>query len=106
MGIYMLKAEMPHDCCECYHKHACERYWARLGTSELIPWDSRDDNCPLVEVKNPHGRLIDIEVLCERLLTAWDTADEEGKQIVSAVIADVVTPIVVGVPTVIESEKE
>lgn len=53
----------------------------------------------------PHGRLIDADALCNRLITAWDIADMEKKTLVSAVMANVVTPIVVGTPTVITAEE-
>ena len=45
------------------------------------------------------GRLIDCDVLCERLLNAWDCFDKEKKKDISRIMADVVTPIVVGTPT-------
>ena len=53
----------------------------------------------------PHGRLIDAEVLCERLLTAWHTADAEGRRVIGEVMANVVTPIVASIPAVIEAEE-
>ena len=53
-----------------------------------------------------HGRLIDADALCNRLLTAWGTADKEKKTLISAVMADVVTPIVVGTPTIIPADNE
>ena len=45
-------------------------------------------------------RLIDADELSERLMTAWDTADLEGKKTVSEVMAKVVVPIVVGTRTI------
>lgn len=60
----------------------------------------------ITEIEEPHGRLIDTNVLCERLLTAWDTADKDARQIICEVMADAVTPIVVGTKTVIEAEGE
>lgn len=50
-------------------------------------------------------RLIDAEVLAERLLTAWDTADKEKKTEISAVISNVIIPILVGVPTAYDIDK-
>ena len=45
-------------------------------------------------------RLIDADVLCDRLINAWNTAEKESEQLICGVMAKVVTPIVVGTPTV------
>ena len=45
-------------------------------------------------------RLIDADVLCDRLIGAWNTAEKESEQLICGVMAKVVTPIVVGTPTV------
>ena len=50
-------------------------------------------------------RLIDAEVLSERLLTAWNTADKEKKTEISDVMAFVVTPILVDTPTAYDIDK-
>jgi hypothetical protein len=100
MGVYIKGMEKPKCCLDCWtmHLHAVIGCEIIGEPNEIAP------NCPLVEVKEPHGRLIDADVLCERLMTEWHTADENGKKIISEVMADVVTPIVVGTPTVIEAE--
>ena len=96
MGVYNPMAKMPDNCAVC--KEECGH--------RNITAHKRHKRCPLIEVKTPHGRLIDADALCERLMTEWHTADENGKKIISEVMADVVTPIVVGTPTVIEAEVE
>lgn len=50
-------------------------------------------------------RLIDADVFAERLLMVWDTADKEKKAEISAVISNVVTPILVGTPTAYDIDK-
>lgn len=45
------------------------------------------------------ARYIDAEVFAERLMNAWDTADEQKRADVVAVMANIVTPILVGTPT-------
>lgn len=60
----------------------------------------------VVEVPEPHGRLIDADELCKGLMSRWDTADEQGQKIISYIMASIVTPIVVGTPTVIEAEDQ
>ena len=44
------------------------------------------------------SRYIDADELCEALLKRWDTADKLAQKLISEVMADVVTPIVVGMP--------
>ena len=67
-------------------------------------WEELYASCPIVAELPPHGRLIEADALCERFMTAWDVADKEKKTLISAVFADIVTPIVVGMPTIIEAE--
>ena len=45
-------------------------------------------------------RLIDADRLCEDLLKRWDIADKHGEEIIGKVMAYIVTPIVVGQPTI------
>ena len=46
------------------------------------------------------GRLIDIDRLCNDLAKRWNIADKKKENLIRAVMADVVTPIVVSQPTV------
>ena len=81
----------------------------QLEKIDGIVWGREGVKLPperVVEVPEPHGRLIDVDVLCEKLMTEWLTDDESGKKIIYEVMTDVVTPIVVGTPTVIEAEGE
>ena len=45
-------------------------------------------------------RLIDADALCEALLERWSIADTHKEKLIQAVMADVVTPIVVSQPTI------
>lgn len=45
-------------------------------------------------------RLIDADAFAERMIRQWDTVDEEKKIEIVAVIANIVTPILVGTPTI------
>ena len=70
MSILIKGMEMPEDCREC----PLEMYYMNSGETrcrarnkilaenfKAIPFDSRPDWCPLVEVPAPHGDLIDID---------------------------------------------
>jgi hypothetical protein len=66
----------------------------------------RNKNCPLIEIQQPHGRLIDSGMLCSSLLAGWRTAEDEADKVICEVMSDIVTPIVVGTPTVIPAEND
>ena len=51
MGVYIRGMEMPRECDLCEIWSLC---WA-----EMPFWEDRREDCPLVEVKAPHGDLID-----------------------------------------------
>ena len=53
-----------------------------------------------------HGRLVDADELCMGLVECWHTADANAQAVIKDVIADVVIPITVGLPTVLEADKE
>ena len=74
MSIIVRGMEMPTDCRECrlmeYHCSTGETWCApaeRILTVDFkpIPFDGRPDWCPLVEIKTPHGDLIDRQKLLE-----------------------------------------
>lgn len=51
-------------------------------------------------------RLIDADKLCEDLLTRWELADKNKEELIRRVMADIVTPIVVGQPTADAVERK
>ena len=72
MGIYIKGMEMPKDCRECkmltyYSTSGCSMCDisgnALARNFKPIPFDGRPDWCPLVEIPEPHGRLIDGDAL-------------------------------------------
>ena len=64
MGVYIKGMKMPKDCMECWNKNLhvvidCEEFLTVFNPDGyLIP-----DTCPLVEVAEPHGDLIDADRL-------------------------------------------
>ncbi len=99
-GSVLIKGmEMPNNCQDCplnYDQMACivtgTRWWS--DTIVLMNFDSEKErlyDCPLIEVKTPHGRLIDadeIEIPCLET-----TADQKWMEIA-----------IKSAPTVIEAE--
>ena len=69
MGVYIKGMEMPKNCLECeirsYDANAQEEY---CPFSEIVCLSiGIQDNCPLVEVPEPHGRLVDADKLIMHL---------------------------------------
>ena len=71
MSVLIRGMEMPKNCQDCplnYDQMACivtgTRWWS--DTMVLMDFDSDKErlyDCPLVEVKEPHGKLIDVSKL-------------------------------------------
>lgn len=78
-------------------------------TNEDCFIDDVSDICPLVRhgtVLPKHGRLIDAEDLSLGLVELWHTADADAETVIKDVVADVVIPIVVGMPTILEASQQ
>ena len=58
MSVIVKGMGMPKNCDECGIRdiHLC-KLWMRMTISQRI--EGKHPDCPLVEVKEPHGRLID-----------------------------------------------
>lgn len=67
MGVYITGMELPKSCCDCdIGVGICNRYY----DPNLDIYDAkikRHPDCPLVEVKAPHGRLGDLDALRARM---------------------------------------
>ena len=66
MGVYIKDMKMPSRCCECelevgrYMMHEC--MWINDYTNDVRE-NGKLENCPLTEVKEPHGDLIDRDII-------------------------------------------
>ena len=52
-----------------------------------------------------HGRIIDMDKLCNDLIKRWKTADKKKEIVILSVMADVITPIIVSQPTILEATE-
>lgn len=78
MGVYIKGMEMPKNCNECkfgtwsilHQTAACKRhdFDPCFKDSSREYMEKRADFCPLVEVPEPHGRLIDVDNLMNNIL--------------------------------------
>ena len=84
MGFYV-NLEMPKNCPMCPFAHyddmfntfrGCDitrgKRWAVKNDKDYAESSTRPDWCPLIEVHEPHGRLIDEDKLMKRM---WDETD-------------------------------
>ena len=84
MGVFIKGMEMPKNCTECKIKGE--------GSDSLYTWscpftgfeytrydcaNDRLDDCPLIEIQSPHGRLIDADAFDERVRVAGGMSEEE-----------------------------
>lgn len=106
MLVLIKGMEIPKECRECmlseYHDRT-GKTWCKPADKLLaedrkpIQFDGRPDWCPIVEIKTPHGRLVD----ADELKTAFPVCDNSKPVLVSCVRATINH-----MPTVIESEGE
>ena len=125
MSVLVKNMEMPKDCRECrimeYHSNLGETWCApAVGLLAVnfkpIPFDGRPDWCPLVELPEKHGRLIDADAFAKRIKSIIERQGYDdltiGKfltvgEVLNAVIDDLKGMTLYGyenAPTVIEAE--
>lgn len=70
MGVYIKGMEMPKQCYDCYlvamDMDSGKLYCKHLN-EDIEDWSGILSSCPLVEVKTPHGKLIDADVCKQRV---------------------------------------
>lgn len=81
MSILIKGMEMPMLCGSCFLRGSCK---------QRIYMERRPKDCPLVEVKEPHGNLVDFDQIVEDY---WDGAsmvidEQKFKQIESSIIIE------------------
>ena len=103
MGIYIKGMEMPKNCEECTLTRPKNNYtfdsvcvFTKVECSNI----ARQVNCPLTEVSEPHGRLIDADALADDLEADGKEFGDEMKLNCASWLRSNATP------TVIESEVE
>lgn len=65
MGVYIKSgAKIPKCCAECRYMYGAVFCVCAQGKAKEWRYiDRRHEDCPLVEIKEPHGRLIDADAL-------------------------------------------
>lgn len=74
MSVFVKGMEMPECCDDCFtDEYACD-LWSELSLHET--GEKRHPDCPLIEVKEPHGRLLDGDALIKDLENRWNVNDD------------------------------
>lgn len=99
MGVYIKGMEMPKTCRD------CEYCWVRKGMKNCdakygLPignrWDiERASFCPLIDVPEPHGRLIDADALADDLEADGKEFGDEMKLNCASWLRSNATPTVI-----------
>ena len=68
MSVYIKGMKMPASCSKCFVKPACcpairKRLESKYQPYTWIPANYRHEDCPLVELPEVHGRLIDTDAV-------------------------------------------
>lgn len=88
MGVYIKGMEMPKCCAQCVIRYG--------NCKERIYMGNRPSLCPIVEIKEPHGRLIDAGALVNTVVFHTN---------ISADTKEFIEDLIGIAPTVIEAEE-
>ena len=64
MSVLIRGMEMPRVCAECFMDPPC----CKAFSGDIRIWKERHPDCPLVEVKEPHGDLADKDKLMQEFM--------------------------------------
>lgn len=93
MGIYIKGINVPKDCDSCDIVKDCPLWYCTdIG--------ARHPECPITEVKEPHGRLIDADVFIQRNAEIIDCKIDHPKY------EDTLRELIDGQPTIIERSED
>lgn len=83
MGVYIKGMKKPEKCLACpmlnYEDWCVLQEWTPEKDYTNYTWEGMRKNCPLIEVKEPHGDLIDRDILEQELSNGIKAGNcEEG----------------------------
>lgn len=101
MSVLIKKMEMPKGCWAC--PFAVGKHYECLFTKKSSNWGltTRPSDCPLIEVKSPHGRLIDADALNKKMEERIDRLKDNRSMYEASCVA---TALDLFALTIIEAE--
>ena len=100
MGVYNPLVDMPETCDLCFVYGKCG-LWLDCENST----ERRHPCCPLVEVKAPHGDLIDRDKVIEEMCVKYTKAERQKKLMYASVeVKQGFCDLLTVAPTVLEAE--
>ena len=105
MGIYIKGMQMPKNChsCPMCLMRFCQAGDRELSEQETRPNAKRPEDCPLVPVPEPHGRLIDANALEQEAQKRLLLCEKYGNQFQKPYE---ILRAISETPTIIEAEAE
>ena len=113
MGVYIKRMEMPANCESCQFRRCVSDLimfgWVGcqldVGMAKKESFKGRHPDCPLVEVKAPHGDLIDRDKVIEEMCVKYTKAERQKKLMYASVeVKQGFCDLLTDAPTVIEAE--
>ncbi len=101
MSVLIKGMQMPESCCVCpVNMESCNYGFEYLRDHPEL-YERRAENCPIVEVPTPHGRLIDGDALHE---SAVERTEKKGNYY--NMMQYVISPFMIDLaPTIIAAEE-
>lgn len=98
MGVYIKGMAMPNRCFECIFLSTVPNFYCLAGKMDLCAKHginiSRPDDCPLVDIPTPHGRLGDLDKLMTEFIDSdLDHLQRDDWKEVIQIVADAKTVI-------------
>ena len=108
MSVFIPGMEMPKDCdhCDLYSDCWCFALGPDWRKAYNRPFaGKRLDDCPLVEVKTPHGRLIDADAFEDAFIRYYLNQERQDHLMFAAVeIKQHLADMIADFPTIIEAK--
>ncbi len=96
MSILIKGLNIPYDCLECYVAQFCKEYQDEEN--------KRPYGCPIVELPEPHGRLIEADKVTKKMEKITTEAWQKKLSDTVEHTLNMSIDIIKGAPTVIEAE--
>ena len=103
MSIYIKGMEMPKSCWDCPMMY--DYLYCVVTMDKRLKEDTRADSCPLTEIPEPHGRLIDADAIFDEMRRYSKVIFDTGFLLSKANKFEKLNGLLEDAPTVIEGSE-